>query len=447
MGIVQVFAWTWWFWLFLILAPITTSTWLFWRREVFKAEMKWVLFELRIPREITKSPKAMEQVLTAIHALRNQADNVRETWWDGEVTRWFSMEMVSLGGEVHFYFRFYKKYRPLVEAAFFSYYPDVELVEVDDYVDRFPENIQEMYKQGYETWGTEMVLSREEAFPIRSYEEFEAVAEEKEYDPISTFLEVLGKVKPEEMVGIQLLIAPRDPKLWKDKYEEFVQELANKSKKKGAAKKIVSTKTEFPGGPLPAFSAETTESKEDNSSFFRSFMRSPGETDVLKAVENNLSKPSFDTLIRFLYFSPQPLFYDSFARRGITGAFNQYGSLDMNKFEQNKKVGTKVEFWEGPIFPKLRKALRAQRLIYNYKRRKNPIDTFMGRLITSHIFNWNIYSRRFGMSTEGLATLFHPPTFKVLTGPHIKRVESRKVGPPAGLAIFGDEAEIEKYKK
>ena len=50
------------------------------------------------------------------------------------------------------------------------------------------------------------------------------------------------------------------------------------------------------------------------------------------------------------------------------------------------------------------------------------------------------------MNVEGIATLFHPPTAVVLTAPHVKRVESRKVGPPAGLPIFGEEEELEKYK-
>ena len=49
-------------------------------------------------------------------------------------------------------------------------------------------------------------------------------------------------------------------------------------------------------------------------------------------------------------------------------------------------------------------------------------------------------------NTEAIATLFHLPTAVVLTAPHIRRIESRKGGPPAGLAIFGDEEEIEKFK-
>ena len=50
------------------------------------------------------------------------------------------------------------------------------------------------------------------------------------------------------------------------------------------------------------------------------------------------------------------------------------------------------------------------------------------------------------MNTRSLATLFHPPTFLVLTAPHLRRVESKKTGPPAGLAIYGDEGDLEKFK-
>ena len=71
----------------------------------------------------------------------------------------------------------------------------------------------------------------------------------------------------------------------------------------------------------------------------------------------------------------------------------------------------------------------------------------MGKFLTSYILNWNIHSKTFELNTESLATLFHPPTRIVLTAPHMVRVESRKTGPPAGLAIFGDEEKIEKFVK
>ncbi len=430
---------------FAVFLPLFVSTWLYYRREKFKNEaIKWMLLELRIPREIRKSPRAMEQVLMAIHNLRNAATDFREKWWDGEVTLWFSLEIVSFGGEIHFYVRLHRKYKDMMEAAFFSYYPDVEVTEVDDYVDRFPADIQEMYGHGYDLWGGEMLLEKPDAYPIRTYPEFEAPEEEKQYDPISTFLEVLSKLKKEEMVGIQMLISPEDHGTWFGTWKPIVEDLRQAKSEK--AKTKVGSKTDFPGGPLPAFEVMKTDSK-DEPGFFKSFMRTPGETDVLKAVENNLSKPAFNTLIRFVYFSPQPLFYDSYPRRGLRAAFNQYGAVDINAFKINYAVATRTKIWQWPhVFPKIRNEYRKQRILYEYRNRILPLDTLVGKLVTSHLFNWNFSSKTVGMSVESLATVYHPPTYIVMTAPHIRRVESRKAGPPAGLAIYGEESELEKYQ-
>lgn len=75
-----------------------------------------------------------------------------------------------------------------------------------------------------------------------------------------------------------------------------------------------------------------------------------------------------------------------------------------------------------------------------------PPELQFWRLITSKPLNPNFLSRSFVMTTEEIATLFHPPTSVVLTTPHIQEVESKKAGPPAGLAIFGDEKEIERFQ-
>lgn len=408
-----------------ILLVVFRSTWLYWRNELFKKAIKWTLMEIKVPREIRKSPRAMEQVLASIHALRNVPSDISERYWIGEVTRWYSLEIVSFGGETHFYIRFYHKQRSLIESSFFAYYPDVELAEVDDYTDRLPQSIPEMYTQGYEIWGTEMMLAKPEAYPIKTYPNFEAIDEEKKFDPASTFLEVLGKVKKEEIVGIQILIAPKAHQ-WKDRWTGLVEKLREASMKK-----------------VKSQVGQTGEIRE----FARALARTPGETEVLKAVEMNLSKPAFDTLIRFMYLSPKQLFYDSFARRGLAGAFNQYSALDLNSFVQNYRMGTRTRFWQWPhIFPRKRNEVRKQRLLWNYHHREVPPETFVGRLITSNLLHLNFSSRMFAMNTEAIATLFHPPSYFVLTAPHIKRVESRKTGPPAGLAIFGEEEQIEKFK-
>lgn len=442
-SVIQVFLDTWWIFAPFILWPLFESTWLFWRQELFKHEMKFVLLELRLPREIKRTPKAMEQVFTAIHSLRNSPGDLQEKWWEGEVTRWYSFEMASLGGEVHFYVRTYVKQKELVEAAFFSYYPDVEVVEVEDYINKMPSDVNDMFDSGYELWGTELLLEKPDAYPIKTYLDFEAIDEEKQFDPISTFLEILGKVKKEEMVGIQIVIAPTDEH-WREEGEHLIEKL--RSKKEGGHSAKAGLGMEFPH-ILPVFPVAGTEKKEDGvATFARTLSRTPGETDVLKAIEENLSKPAFETTIRFVYISPKELFYDSYARRGLKGAFNQYGSLDLNSFAENYSVSTRVKVWKWPhIFPVTRNIQRKQRLLTSYRHREVPPETWMGKVILSKAYNWE-HSERFLLNTRSLATLFHPPTWLTLTGPHMKRVESRKTGAPAGLPIYGDEEEIDKYK-
>ena len=417
--ILTLFRYTWWLWIFFIIFPLAVNTWVHWRQEVFKRSLKFILLELKIPREIVKTTQTMEQVLAALHSLRNAPGDIREKYADGEVTVWFGLELVSFSGEVHFYIRCQKKQRNLVEAAFFSYYPDVEVIEVEDYVENFPKDVKELYASGKDMWGTEMVLAREEAYPIKTYKFFESEAEEKQFDPISTFLEVLGKLKPGEIVAMQFLIAP-GANDWAKQWDGFLEKLQE---------------------PMTA-----DVQSDDGTSRKVPISRSPGQYDVLEKVEENLSRPAFDTLIRFMYLSPKEIYYDSFARRGLVGAFNQYSALNLNALIQNYPVSTRTMIWYWPhVFPKVRNEFKKQRLLHNYRRREVPPETWIGRLITSKFFNWNFKSKRFKMNTEGIATIFHLPTSIVLTAPHIIRNESKKGGAPAGLPIYGGEGDIEKF--
>lgn len=412
----------WWLWLFFILLPSIHSLILFWRQELFKRSIEWTLLELNIPREIKKSPQAMEQVLTVLNSMGDPPGNFEEKYKKGMISLWFSLELVSLGGEVHFFVRTPTKLRDVVEAAFFSYYPDVEVSEVEDYISRLPLNFADAEKRDVSFWGTDFVLVKEAAYPIRTYPNFEHITEEKQFDPISTFLELLAKVKKEETLAIQVLIEPATKK-WRDAYEDLVKKLRTAEKT-----------------AVPAGEGETEKA-------LAPLLRSPGQTDVLKAVELNLSKQAFDTLVRFVYAAPKELYKTGAVHKAILGAFNQYSALNLNSFKSNIGTMTVTEIWSWPhAYPTIRRSYKRERILWNFRRREIPPKTWMGKFITSYFMNWNFASKQFEMTTEGVATIFHPPTWLVVTAPHIKRVESRKAGPPAGMAIFGGEEHIEKYK-
>lgn len=97
---------------------------------------KWnedsILLEIKLPREIMKSPLATEVALTAF--LQNSGVS---TWWHrnirGQLPAYSSLEIASMEGVVHFYIWANKKFRALIESNFYSQYPGIEIVEAEDY--------------------------------------------------------------------------------------------------------------------------------------------------------------------------------------------------------------------------------------------------------------------------------------------------------------------------
>lgn len=404
----------WWLWLFFVLVFIAWEFWIAYIQEYFKrTQINFVPLEIKVPRELHKSPKAMEQVFFALHSFRNEATSFVEKWWDGEVTMWSSCEIVSFGGEIHFYMFVPEKNRTGIEAALYSQYPDIEVTEAEDYVHRFPQTYQELEKEGYKLFGSEMRLEKHDAYPIRTYVEFEAKQEEQQLDPISAILEVLAKLDPREHVWIQILVKPSDDS-WKIECEKLVAQLKEETAR--------AQKTTETGQPI----------------FLE---RSPGETEIMKAIERNIAKPGFNTLIRYLYIAPPDVFKSNM-RYNIRSAFNQYASEALNRFKDNFKVWTYVrwDFWPH-LFAKRRQRARKIKIYENYRRRNMHPETLGGELFESGVFYPPGAGRsalgKMVLNTEELATIFHPPTHLVLTGPLLKRIESRKGGPPAGLPIYG----------
>lgn len=415
----------WPFWFFGALFLAARSFWLAYVQEYFRrTQFNWVLLELRIPREIRKTQKTMEQIFMALHTLRNEPTTLVDKWWKGEITMWFSCEIVSFGGEIHFYIKIPAKLRNMVEAAIYAQYQDVEIVEVEDYVDRLPSTFQELKAQNYELFGNELRLAKPDVYPIRTYVEFESFREEQELDPIANLLETLAKLKPQETIWIQILVRPISD-VWKKEGEVMLNKLWNE----------IRTKRSVKGQAGGAEGQAATES-----------MVTPGDVDVIKALERNISKPGFETLIRYLYIAPEDIFDSNFGYRSIISAFNQYASETLNKFAPNFKAWTRASVWFFPyLFPNRRKVARQIKIYRNYRERMMYPERAAPKaagIFRMNFFHWGLGAYTLGrmvLNTEELATIFHLPTRTVLTGPLIKRVEARKVGPPAELPIYGED--------
>src|SRR4026207_2492263 len=90
-GIILVgrLAWTWW---------------VHYIQQDFISGIDFVLLEIIPPRDVLRSPQAMELFITnALYHMSNQGG--KEEYWQGAVWFWFSLEIASIEGQVHFYIR------------------------------------------------------------------------------------------------------------------------------------------------------------------------------------------------------------------------------------------------------------------------------------------------------------------------------------------------------
>ena len=151
------------------LAYIAVHLWHHYRQERFIAGIKWALLEIHVPREVIKSPAAMELIFSnALYQKSNKG--FWEQYVQGAPWFWFSLEMVSIDGRVHFYIRTPTRMKDLIETQIYAQYPQAKVVEVDDYVN----HVSQFKKDGeWYMWGCEYNKMKEDFLPMRTYGEME----------------------------------------------------------------------------------------------------------------------------------------------------------------------------------------------------------------------------------------------------------------------------------
>ena len=99
--------------------------------------------EVFLPPEVTKSPEAMEFVFTQIHNAASQ-DNMMQTYLDGKRPLPYTFELVSRGGDVHFYITIPDKFVPALTANMYAQYPGVDIRTLDlDYTAEVPNDLKD----------------------------------------------------------------------------------------------------------------------------------------------------------------------------------------------------------------------------------------------------------------------------------------------------------------
>lgn len=196
--------------------------------QKYIASLEWLMLEIKLPREITKSPLATETALAGLL----QGSGISTAYarnFEGKMAIYSSLEVASIEGVIHFYIRIQKKYRNLIEANFYAQYPDVEIVEVDDYTKLIryhhlsndvnvwglnfrtqkkwnPRNPETGLSYGTKDKPLEM---RADFYPIKTYVDYgldKDPKEEYKTDPITGLLELMGSLGKGEYLWYQILV-------------------------------------------------------------------------------------------------------------------------------------------------------------------------------------------------------------------------------------------------
>lgn len=386
------------FWLPLILIAMALIAWIRYVRQVFILKQERVLLEIKVPQDIKKSPAAMEIFLSALY--QKGAATYLDTYLGGKIPPWFSLELVSIGGEVRMFIWCWKKFQGMIETQLYAQYPNVEIYEVDDYTQNIPYDLE-----NWPMWATYFKLTEADPFPIKTYIDYgldKDPDDEVKIDPMSAVLEYLGSLQSGEQCWIQILVQANK--------SEGLQE--GRLRKKPDWKKDIEKEI----GKIQEISNGKGEG--ENKTYGRFLTK--GEQDTLSALERSLSKPAFNTGIRGVYIAEKDAFKGDNIP-GLIGSFRQYSSNTLNGF----KLGflTDINYpWQD--FKGRKVARWKKQMLEAYKMRsfhQEPYKYFKQPPII--------------LTTEELATIFHPTSGIAVQTPTFQRIPSRKAEPPANLPI------------
>lgn len=351
------------------------------------------VLEIKLPPDVFKSPEAMEFVFTQIYNAATP-DNVMETYLDGKRPLPYTFELVSRGGDVHFYATVPLKNIEGFNDNMYAQYPGVEVVRQSvDYTAELPSDLK-----GWSFMSFWFNKKEDEEYPIKTYIDFgmdKLPKEEFKVDPMTPMLEMLAGIKPNQQLWIQFICVAHRKKnftngqlhaegTWEKRVMAKVDEMMGRDKDKKGSIEL-----------------------EDMVRL------SKGERDALDAMERNAGKYAYEFACRVCYISNKEWDYDGglFSRMIRSFAMTESKNKGRNGLGVRWRTDFDYKLFSDP-FGKRIPAMKKEELEF-YKKRK-----FLGELKI--------------MSAEEMATIFHLPG-KVALTPTLNRVPSTRGEAPGNL--------------
>lgn len=468
-------------WAPLLCGWLAWGWWLEYVRKLKISEAKFTMIEIKIPKEVYKSPAAIETVLNSLYGdtkppLFTKAVSTKWStlisdfgkWyaaiWLGSWPLWWSLEIASIEGNIYFFVHCEPKNKEMIENLIYAQFPQAEITEVDDYTKYVPpfkaggiwdlRGCEYKLKETFEVAdGDKKKKFPADVIPLKSYVDYGLhdsfnLEEEQKIDPLVPFLQAIGSIGIGEQVWMQIVMQGSwahfenpDPKKkdekpfisWQDVGKYYLENTILKRWTKELRKEDHPTETyvdEKDG---------TTKKKQISIMTSGYGDLPPAEKERVEAIDRKLIKNGYDCGIRLVYIAKT----DNFNKGKfgeIKNALKQLNAPNRNSLEAVNGTDDGFDFpWQD--YKDMKKFANREKMFKRYIKREffyppeMGATVFVKEMLDRPLVKGTLKSTEISvLSTEELATLFHFPGTVAKTSA-LGRIDAQKAEPPANLPI------------
>ena len=303
-------------------------------------------------------------------------------WLRGRVDH-FSFEMVVHNQQITFYVDTPIRMQQFFEQQIHAQFPDAHIEEMTDY---------NIFSEKSVIVGAYLTNTQRDEFPFKTYKE-------QESDPMSGVLNALSKInQPGNAAAVQFVVRSSHKK-WRRGGVKLVREVKKGKKFEKVATESALTKALGVLGDLFEQTFTSSSKSNDPSGRPKEYQLSSMEEEMLKGIEQKLSKGGMDLTVRLLSVSEN----EATAQMNLDNIIAGFGQYNFYRYGNSFKA----------IMPKNQSLL-----------------------IRDFIYRSYDESRGFIVNTEEMSSLWHPPLHST-EAPNIKWLSGRRSAPPANLPDDG----------
>jgi hypothetical protein len=390
-------------WLPYILFYLWFESWMYYIQILNRFKAGRVSLEILLPKEIFKSPAAMERILSQLFQ-KASPDNHLDTYWAGKHPPYYGLEIISTEGNVHFIVNTQNnKYRMYVETAFYAQYPGIEIRELPvDYTAAVPWDP--------ENWGYMPIhfgkrhTGDKMGYPIATYIDYGLADDPKEefkHSPIAMLVELLSSMGPGEHMWFQFMIKiHREEAFMTGSIAGVVPDW-----RAGIKKEILAIYDD----------AKKRSMGEDEETGRGTVALTPLERTKVETLERAIAKWPFKVQIRVFYAAKlENINYDRIGQ-AIT-IFQETENMQNNSIRYKWRADYDWNWWQDPTGRKRLHHKKEELEQYKLRVYEGKNERDIGSIMT----------------TEEIATLFHLPS-SVVASPGLSRIPSARAEAPSNL--------------